>query len=271
MGAVNVRAATWRLGFGPMAAGHAGKAPRLVGRPPSPPPSSPRSPMRRASRADLPGPGDRGRARNDGGVMGGSRRNWDLVASPERKRILAENRASLTEEVLARLTPSERLIVPRSTEGRGPGLHQEAVPIATMCLPCSGIDKDIKPNIDRRAPCNVDPCQETSVEWSNVRNDDLGLTNESIRGICTILRSSHKDSGIRIDAAVIEAQGRKNAIASKRIERREAARTKAISNDARFVGAILVYRQGCRLAWGAGLGQRAIVSSCVACHRAAEQ
>src|SRR5690349_21011216 len=106
-----------------MAAGHAGKAPRFLGRPPSPPPPSPRSPMRRASRADLPGPGDRGRARNDGGVMGGSRRNWDLVASPERKRILAENRASLTEEVLARLTPSERLIVPRSTEGRGPGLH----------------------------------------------------------------------------------------------------------------------------------------------------
>jgi proline iminopeptidase len=42
---------------------------------------------------------------------------WDLVASPERKRILAENRAKLTEEVLARLTPSERIIVPYVANG----------------------------------------------------------------------------------------------------------------------------------------------------------
>jgi proline iminopeptidase len=42
---------------------------------------------------------------------------WDLVASPERKRILAENRAKLTEEVLARLTPSERMIVPYVANG----------------------------------------------------------------------------------------------------------------------------------------------------------
>ena len=42
---------------------------------------------------------------------------WDLVASPERKRILAENRARLTEEMLARLTPSERVIVPYAANG----------------------------------------------------------------------------------------------------------------------------------------------------------
>jgi proline iminopeptidase len=42
---------------------------------------------------------------------------WDLVASPERKRILAENRARLTEEVLARLTPSERVIAPYVANG----------------------------------------------------------------------------------------------------------------------------------------------------------
>src|SRR3954454_5224791 len=30
---------------------------------------------------------------------------WDLVASPERKRILTENRSRLTEEVIARLSP----------------------------------------------------------------------------------------------------------------------------------------------------------------------
>jgi|JI10StandDraft_1071094.scaffolds.fasta_scaffold26031_3 proline iminopeptidase len=42
---------------------------------------------------------------------------WELVASPERKRILAENRAKLTEEVMARLTPSERVIVPYAANG----------------------------------------------------------------------------------------------------------------------------------------------------------
>jgi proline iminopeptidase len=42
---------------------------------------------------------------------------WELVASPERKRILAENRARLTEEVMARLTPSERIIVPYAANG----------------------------------------------------------------------------------------------------------------------------------------------------------
>jgi len=45
------------------------------------------------------------------GVAARTATYWDLVASPERKRILAENRARLTEEVLARLTPSERIIV----------------------------------------------------------------------------------------------------------------------------------------------------------------
>jgi proline iminopeptidase len=42
---------------------------------------------------------------------------WDLVASPERKRIVAENRARLTAEVMARLTPSERVIVPYAANG----------------------------------------------------------------------------------------------------------------------------------------------------------
>ena len=42
---------------------------------------------------------------------------WELVASPERKRILSENQARLTEDVLARLTPSERIIVPYAAGG----------------------------------------------------------------------------------------------------------------------------------------------------------
>lgn len=42
---------------------------------------------------------------------------WELIASPERKRIVAENRARLTAEVLARLTPSERVIVPYVANG----------------------------------------------------------------------------------------------------------------------------------------------------------
>jgi proline iminopeptidase len=42
---------------------------------------------------------------------------WDLVASPERKRILAANRARLTADVMARLTPSERIIVPYAANG----------------------------------------------------------------------------------------------------------------------------------------------------------
>ncbi len=42
---------------------------------------------------------------------------WELIASPERKRIVAENRARLTEDALARLTPSERIIVPYAANG----------------------------------------------------------------------------------------------------------------------------------------------------------
>lgn len=42
---------------------------------------------------------------------------WELVASPERKRVLAENRAKLTDDVMARLTPSERIIVPYAAGG----------------------------------------------------------------------------------------------------------------------------------------------------------
>ncbi|HTJ45097.1 MAG TPA: alpha/beta hydrolase [Kofleriaceae bacterium] len=51
------------------------------------------------------------------GVFARSTTYWDLVASPERKRILAEKRAALTEEVMARLTPSERVIVPYAANG----------------------------------------------------------------------------------------------------------------------------------------------------------
>lgn len=51
------------------------------------------------------------------GVSARTATYWDLIASPERKRILAENRARLTEEVLARLTPSERIIVPYVANG----------------------------------------------------------------------------------------------------------------------------------------------------------
>ncbi|HEY4241603.1 MAG TPA: alpha/beta hydrolase [Kofleriaceae bacterium] len=51
------------------------------------------------------------------GVFGRAATYWELVASPERKRILAENRAKLTEEVMARLTPSERIVVPYAANG----------------------------------------------------------------------------------------------------------------------------------------------------------
>ena len=51
------------------------------------------------------------------GVLARIAMYWDLVASPERKRIVAENRARLTEEVLARLTPSERVIAPYVANG----------------------------------------------------------------------------------------------------------------------------------------------------------
>jgi proline iminopeptidase len=51
------------------------------------------------------------------GVLARRATYWDLVASPERKRILAENQARLTEEVVARLTPSERLIVSYAASG----------------------------------------------------------------------------------------------------------------------------------------------------------
>jgi proline iminopeptidase len=42
---------------------------------------------------------------------------WDLVASPARKRLLDDNRAKLTDDVMARLTPSERIIVPYAASG----------------------------------------------------------------------------------------------------------------------------------------------------------
>jgi proline iminopeptidase len=51
------------------------------------------------------------------GVFARAGTYWDLVASPERKRILADNRAKLTEAVLAKLTPSERIIVPYAANG----------------------------------------------------------------------------------------------------------------------------------------------------------
>ena len=51
------------------------------------------------------------------GVAARTATYWNLIASPERKRILAENRSRLTEEVMARLTPSERVIVPYAANG----------------------------------------------------------------------------------------------------------------------------------------------------------
>jgi proline iminopeptidase len=42
---------------------------------------------------------------------------WAVVASPERKRRLAENRARLDGEALGRLTPSERLAITYAAEG----------------------------------------------------------------------------------------------------------------------------------------------------------
>jgi proline iminopeptidase len=50
-------------------------------------------------------------------VMGRIAAYWELVASPERKRIVEENRARLTPEVMAGLTPSERVIVPYVANG----------------------------------------------------------------------------------------------------------------------------------------------------------
>lgn len=64
------------------------------------------------SRADLPRPGDRGRAGVECGAGGVDR---DVSGSGRLARAQAhpaENRARLTEDVLARLTPSERVIVP---------------------------------------------------------------------------------------------------------------------------------------------------------------
>ena len=42
---------------------------------------------------------------------------WEVAASPARKRLLAENQARLTDELLARLTPSERMYVPYAANG----------------------------------------------------------------------------------------------------------------------------------------------------------
>ncbi|HET9622615.1 MAG TPA: alpha/beta hydrolase [Kofleriaceae bacterium] len=51
------------------------------------------------------------------GVFARTTAYWELVASPERKRIVAENRARLTPEAMAKLTPSERVIVPYAANG----------------------------------------------------------------------------------------------------------------------------------------------------------
>jgi proline iminopeptidase len=42
---------------------------------------------------------------------------WEVVAPPDRKQLLAENRARLTDEVLERLTPSERPTVTYAADG----------------------------------------------------------------------------------------------------------------------------------------------------------
>jgi proline iminopeptidase len=42
---------------------------------------------------------------------------WDVAASPERKQRVAENHARLTDEMLERLSPSERLIVTYAADG----------------------------------------------------------------------------------------------------------------------------------------------------------
>jgi len=52
------------------------------------------------------------------GVFARAAQYWNLVASPERKRIFAENQAKNSPESLARLTPSERLI--KSYAANGP-------------------------------------------------------------------------------------------------------------------------------------------------------
>jgi proline iminopeptidase len=44
-------------------------------------------------------------------------RYWDVVASPERKRALAQNHASLTAEAQERLSPSERFIATYAADG----------------------------------------------------------------------------------------------------------------------------------------------------------
>ena len=51
------------------------------------------------------------------GVFARTTTYWELMASAERKRIVAENRAKLTPDVMARLTPSERVIVPYAANG----------------------------------------------------------------------------------------------------------------------------------------------------------
>ena len=50
-------------------------------------------------------------------VAGRTATYWELVASPERKRVMAENRAKLTEDALARLPPTERFIASYAANG----------------------------------------------------------------------------------------------------------------------------------------------------------
>ena len=51
------------------------------------------------------------------GVFARTTTYWELMASPERKRVLDANRAELTPEAIAKLTPSERVIVPYAANG----------------------------------------------------------------------------------------------------------------------------------------------------------
>jgi proline iminopeptidase len=70
---------------------------------------------------------------------------WDVVASPARKRRLAENRARLGDEALGRLTPSQRLMVTYAADG--PTYFFDP---AYDCTPLWAGHDDFSPDLHRR-------------------------------------------------------------------------------------------------------------------------
>lgn len=70
---------------------------------------------------------------------------WDVAASPERKRRLAENRARLSDQALGRLTPSERLVATYAADG--PTYFHDPT---YDCTPLWAGHDDFSPELHRR-------------------------------------------------------------------------------------------------------------------------